>query len=108
MSYSMLLFILLLTGMLLTGDCFIKGSTFKSNPIWFLIIAGLLWTVSIYGWYIAAKTERLAIVGALFSVLSLVGTVVLGMVIFKETLSIKEWIGVGLGIIATFLLSGKL
>lgn len=108
MSYLSLLFVVFLTGMLLAGDCFIKAATTKTNPLNFLIIAAILWVSSIYGWYWIAKTERLAIVGALFSVLSLVGIVLLGISIFHETMSTKEWVGVGLGVVATLLLSGKL
>lgn len=108
MPYWIIALVILLTGLLLAGDCFIKAATTKSNPIYYLVIAGTLWISSIYGWYWTVKEERLAIVGTLFSVLSLIGTAILGMTIFGETLSNKEWFGVGLGVISIFLLSGKL
>lgn len=108
MNLGILFLTIFLTGVLLAGDYCIKWSVGSSHKVAFLVMAGFLWCSSIYGWYITVKDERIAIVGALFSVLSLVGTILIGIIGFNEHLTLKEWVGFSLGIVAVILLSGKL
>ena len=107
MSGWMFLLVVFLTAMLLTGDYIIKFATTSQYPVIALMIAGLFWCLSIPGWYYTVKDERLAIVGMLFSVLSLVGTVLIGMVCFGERLNMKEWVGFCFAVAAAIMLSGK-
>lgn len=93
--------------MLVTGDYLIKYSTTINHPIIILIFTAILWTISIPGWYYSVKEERLAIVGMLFSLFSLIGTTVIGLSIFGERLNIIEWVGFGFAIIAIILLTNK-
>lgn len=108
MKILLLVLTILMTIVLLCGDYFIKKATQSLRPEMWLYFTAVLWVSSIYGWYYIVKDERIAIVGALFSVLSLIGTVLIGIIGFNEHLSYKEWIGFGLGMIAVLLLSGKL
>jgi glucose uptake protein len=51
------------------------------------------------------QRNQLAIVGTMWSVLSLSTTIFIGIVIFGETLSATNIAGIGLGLIAVILLS---
>ena len=95
-----------MTAMLVGGDCCIKMAT-KGSPLGWLLLAGLLWSGSIYGWYVAMRGERFAVVCTVFSVMSLVFTAMLGVTAFGEHLSAKEWTGIALGVVAILLLTGK-
>lgn len=108
MNNWILLLVVFLSIMLLTGDYCIKYAVGKSNWLMFLVLAGLLWCASIYGWFYTLKENRIAIVGMLFSVVSLIGTVLIGIIGFHERLSITEWVGLAFGIISAILLSGKI
>ena len=100
--------VVFLSSMLLLGDYLIKYAVGKSNYIFFLILAGVSWCLSIYGWYYLLKENRLSIVGMLFSVISIIGTVIISITFFNEKLTYLEWIGFGLAIISALLLSGKI
>jgi len=108
MSIKTFLLVVFLTGMLLGGDYLIKFAVGSKHTIWYLIFAGILWCSSIYGWYYTVKDHRLAIIGMLFSVLSLIGTALIGTLLFNEKLSMTEWFGFVLAIIACILLTGKM
>ena len=107
MSNWMLLLIAFLSAMLLTGDYLIKYAVGRPNWWFYLIVAGIIWCLSIYGWFIADSQNRVAIVGMLFSVMSLIGIVLIGIFGFNEKLNTSEWVGFALAIVASILLSGK-
>lgn len=100
--------VVFLSFILLLGDYMIKYAVGKPNWFVFLIIAGVLWCSSIYGWYYTVKENRIAIVGMLFSIISLVGSVLIGIFAFNEKLTMTEWMGLAFGIMASILLSGKI
>ena len=108
MKTSILLLTAFLTCMLLAGDYCIKYAVGSNHKVAFLVLTGILWCSSIYGWYLTVLNERIAIVGGMFSLLSLLGTILIGIVGFNEHLNAKEWIGFAMGAGAIVLLSGKL
>lgn len=107
MNTYLLILTVAMTLILLCGDYAIKKATQVTNPELLLWFTAVLWVLSIYGWYYIVRTERESIVGAMFSMLSLVGTVLIGIIGFNEQLTTKEWVGFSLGILAIVLLSGK-
>lgn len=94
--------------MLFIGDYLIKYAVKSQHTVLFLCMAAFIWAMSVPGWYYLNITERLAIIGMLFSVLSLIIVPLIGMVCFNEQLSCKEWVGLGLAIISTLLLTNKI
>ena len=63
------------------------------------LVSVLLWLQAI------GQTKELAVTGAVWSVLSLAITVLLGTMIFGEKLELGHWIGLGAAAVAVFLLS---
>ena len=59
-------------------------------------------------WLPALKeTRTLALTGMLWLLLSIITTIALGVAVFGEKLTVFNWIGVGLAIVACILLSLK-
>ena len=108
MNLKILIPVILLTAMLNIGDYFIKVAVQSNNKISYLLLAALFWVSAIPMCYYTLTKENLSLVGMLFAVMSLIGTTLIGIFIFNERLSITEWVGFALTIIATFLLSSKL
>ena len=107
MNVLMMALITFFTAMLLGGDYLIKAATVSPEPIRLLVYAALVWMGSVYGWYYILQGEKIAIVGMLFAMLSLIGTTLIGMLGFGEKLDIKEIIGLVLAIASTVLLANK-
>jgi multidrug transporter EmrE-like cation transporter len=51
------------------------------------------------------ETNKLAIIGAIWAVLSLFATVMIGVLMFGEKLSPSQWIGIVLAAISVYLLA---
>ena len=70
---------------------------------------GYMFTAYILGilaWLPAiSQVNKLSIVGTLWSLLSMVVTVLLGTLYFKETLVLQQWVGVGFALVACVLLN---
>ena len=88
----MFLLVVFLTALLLFGDYLIKLSVGSKFTVYLLILAGVVWCSSIYGWYCTVKENRIAIIGMLFSVLSLIGTPMIGIFCFNERLTLLSLI----------------
>lgn len=108
MNAWLILLTIFLTALTLAGDVLIKYAIKSDVRAWLLFWSVVLWGVSPYGWYVVLKYERFAIVGAIFSIMSLVGLVIIGLCCFNERLTIKEWVGFSFGLLSIILLSGKI
>lgn len=102
-----ILLVAIFTFMLLAGDWLIKYASTIEKPLIPLLLAAAIWSLSIPGWYYVIKNERMVIVGLLFGLMSIAGTTLIGMIAFKERLSISEWIGLALTVVATILLTKR-
>ena len=91
----------------LVADYMIKIAIGHKQCQWLLAGAFIIWGVSVYGWYYILKYERVSITGIVFSVVSLIGITLMGIVLFDEKLTTSEWVGFTLALIATFLLGAK-
>lgn len=108
MNIGIILLTVFLTGLLLAGDWLIKYATVSSSYFKYLIIAAIVWVISIPGWYYVVRDNREAIIGALFAVFSIMGTTLIGVYGFNEKLSTTEWTGIGFAIISAILLTNKI
>jgi uncharacterized membrane protein len=108
MNFYMAVLVVFLTGVLLAGDYLIKSAVKSHHAVALLIVAAMLWVLSIPGWFYTLHGRNLSLVGMLFSVVSLIGSAMIGVLVFGETLSAKEWVGLVLGIVSAILLASKL
>jgi hypothetical protein len=84
-----------------------KYATMVKNPIVFLLLAAGVWAISIPGWYWVLRIEKFAWTGMVLSMMSIIGSILIGLLIFHEKLSMTEWMGLGFALLSLFLLSNK-
>jgi len=87
------------------GEFFSKK--FALNPNWVLVVIIIfVYSVSVLLWLPAIlQKNQLSVVGVLWSVLSLLITVLIGTIIFGEKLNLFGILGIIFAIISTILLS---
>ena len=108
LSSMVFLVLTLMTLMLLAGDYFIKYATISNRPILMCIIAAVLWVATVPGWYYVTNGHKIVITGALFAILSVLGTTCIGVCFFNEKLSTMEILGLMFSGASIFLLVKKL
>ncbi|MEZ5590991.1 MAG: transporter [Gammaproteobacteria bacterium] len=89
------------------GDFFLKRAS-EHNPLftnrWFL--AGVaIYALTAFGWVVAMKSIKLATIGALYSISTVILLALLGVVIFGEQLSSKELLGLVFAVLALLLIN---
>lgn len=80
---------------------------FALNPSWeYVVVTVFVYLLGSLAWLPAIlQKNQLSIVGAIWAVLTLVATILIGVVIFNEHLSVVGIVGVCFAIIAVALLS---
>ena len=87
------------------GEYFSKRFALQPGPI-FVVCLLAAYTVSVLLWLPAImQKDQLSIVGTMWSVLSLLVTVLLGTVIFHEKLNLLGTIGIATAVISIILLA---
>lgn len=88
------------------GDFFTKKSI--SGSLWYICIPVVCWgVVSPYLWYRIYKTMTLTSALVVFNPLSMIVTAALGILVFKEELSIRMIFAMVFALLAVYLGSGK-
>ena len=88
------------------GDYFIKLASLTSTPVlnrWFVAGCGM-YVLSTFGWVFAFRHIKLASIGVLYSLLTVILLAALGVFVFGETLNRSELVGLGFAVIAIVLL----
>lgn len=90
-----------------TADYFLKISADKSHSFataqfW---MGSLLYGISAAGWMLAMKHLPLATIGVYYSVLTLLLLTFLGVFVFKETLSLREGLGIAFALASISLMT---
>ena len=99
--------VIFLSAVLLAGDALVKQAT-VSKQYGLCVLAGVLWVASIPGWYYVVNGHRLAMTGAVFAVVSIVGTTLIGIFAFHEKICASEWLGLVLAVASMVLLARKI
>ena len=76
-----------------------------SKNVWFLVIGIILYGIDAYFWYLIYKTEKFSTVAVVYSVFTILLSIVLGVLLFHEKISVREIAGILLGISSVALLS---
>ena len=93
----------LAVGLEIAGDIFFKKWTIENKPV--LIWAGLaIYSIGTLFWALSLKYEMLSKAISIFTILNLVIVVLVGMIFFKENVSLVSKIGIVLGIISIVLI----
>ena len=102
-----LILLLFVTGLTLTGDYFLKSAAMRyEKPSSVLFWVGLiLYGLPAFGWFYLMKSHSLAQIGVLYSSVTVVALALVGLLVFKEQIGIREFLGMGLAIVAIWLVS---
>lgn len=93
--------------MCVLADCLFKQASGTSRPFQSpqFVVAILLQVLSAFGWVYVFRHIKLSTVGTLFSVISIVLLALVGVTVFRESLSAGELTGLVLAVIALVLLA---
>lgn len=87
------------------GEYASKRYVTSAAPGW-MVATYVAYNVGVAAWFPALQQRsHLAIVGTLWSLLSLVATVAIGVGLFQERLDVWQWSGVVLALLAVAILS---
>ncbi len=99
--------VIMVTGFVVIGDIFLKNSTITTGKtsVINLIIGIIIYLLSTFGFVQMYKVMQFSNSGVIYSIVSILLFVGIGLVVYKETISTGEWIGIALAIIAIILMS---
>lgn len=88
------------------ADFFLKRASESTRPFQSLhFAAGIaLYAASAFGWVYVLRHLKLAIVGAVYGVAVIVLLAGIGVIVFRESLSTSEIVGLGLAVASLILL----
>ncbi|MEI6430442.1 MAG: hypothetical protein WCO45_18965 [Pseudanabaena sp. ELA607] len=107
-TYISVFWVAILSLVAVTGDYFLKvasSSEQSINTIWFVLGISTISSTA-FGWVYTMKHLKLASIGAIYSVCTVVALAVVGVVFFQETLNYYEIAGIVMAITSLILLSG--
>ena len=91
------------------ADYLLKRASASPQPFsrWYFAGAVFIYAGSCFGWIYVLRHVKLATIGAIYSI-SVVGLLaVIGVTVFRESLSVSEWVGLASAVYALVLL-GKI
>ena len=90
-----------------SGDYFAKYWSINHKPI-FVILAFVGYAISSLFYFPTLLSKGLVVTSVAWSVLSIIGFMVVGILIFNETLTPTQWLGAGFGIVSLVILAFSL
>ncbi len=88
----------------IAADVILKRAS-QTNNYWFVCIGVILYALDALLWFWVYKTAKFSTVGIVYSVFTIVLSVGIGVLYFKEQLGVRELIGIVLGLSSIYLLS---
>jgi multidrug transporter EmrE-like cation transporter len=90
----------------IVGDYFLKRASGETHPfksVWFCI-GFVIYASTAFGWVLAMKHLKLATIGVVYSISTIVLLTLVGAIAFHEKLNVYEVVGIALAIAALVLL----
>jgi len=105
-SITGFLFILFISVVTVLGDFFIKlaSSTAKYIDIRYFLYGMFLYLLTGVGWFFAMRKIELSSIGAIYGVTTVILLALIGVLFFRENLSIVESIAILMGVASIFML----
>lgn len=96
-------FTLLGVGLEIAGDVFFKKWTVENKPL-LMWVGFVIYSIGALFWAFSLKYEALSKAISIFTILNLVIVALIGVIFFKENISVVSKIGIFLGIISIVLM----
>ncbi len=108
MSYSIIV-LLFITAGTLSGDYLIKLASSQHGGMLSatFLLGALLYGSTAIGWFLLMRQHSLAMIGVMFSAMSLILLAAMGTLIFKEPFGGREVLGLTLAIASVVVMSAK-
>ena len=103
LKFAFLAFLIVSIVLEVIADFFLKKWSLENKNL-LLFIGLLIYLIGTTFWAFSLKYEFLSKAISIFSILNLIAVVLVGVLIFKEDLTLINKIGIGLGIISIVLL----
>jgi multidrug transporter EmrE-like cation transporter len=103
LKYIFFALILLAVALEVIGDILFKKWSIESKNV-LLAVGLLIYFIGTIFWAISLKYEMLSKAISVFTILNLVAIVLVGVIMFKENLSLVNKVGIGLGILSIILI----
>ena len=89
------------------GDYFIKLASGRTDGVLTstLILGVVLYGMTAFSWYYLMKMHSLATIGVLYSASTIVLLTALGYFIFKESIGLRDCLGISLAILSVLVMS---
>ncbi len=89
------------------GDVFLKRAALLPQPYTSasFVLGSLIYGLCGFSWVIVLKTVKLSTSGTLFSIFWSVSLAICGVTLFGEQLTVREMVGLALGLVSLLLLS---
>lgn len=89
------------------ADYFLKRASESPNAFQspYFFTGAAIFAASSFGWVHVLRHVKLAAIGAIYSVVTVIGLAIVGLAIFNESFSTTEWLGLSLAITSLILLS---
>lgn len=97
------LFTLIAVGLEIAGDIFFKKWVIENKTL-LLWIGFIIYSLGTLFWAFSLKYETLSKAISIFTILNLVIVTLVGVIIFKENLSVLAKVGIALGIVSIILI----
>jgi small multidrug resistance pump len=97
----------LLSMVSVAADYFLKRASESPHALQspYFVTGAAMFAVSAFGWVFVLRYVKLATIGAIYSVVTVIGLAALELTIFNETFTPAEWLGLSLAIASLLLLS---
>ena len=97
---------ILLSMVSVAADYFLKRASESPHALQsaYFVTGAAMFTVTAFGWVFVLRYVKLATLGAIYSVVTVIGLAVLQISIFNESFTSAEWLGIGLAIASLILL----
>ena len=95
-----------LSGFSVFADYLLKRASASPQPFsrWAFAGAVFIYTASCFAWIFVLRHLKLATIGAIYSILIVGLLALIGITVFRESLSIPEWVGLAAAVAALVLL----
>jgi multidrug transporter EmrE-like cation transporter len=102
--YLLLIFI---TGITVLGDTYLKKSLATEFPknLLYIGVTLLAYLANMFVFYQAYKHLNMSSVGTVYAVFTILFSVVSGVVMFRESLGVSEYVGIGSAMLSVVLLT---
>ncbi|MER5174069.1 hypothetical protein [Thioclava kandeliae] len=105
-TYLLVALVIILT---IGGDYALKNASLKTTPLFnsWLALGAFTYALTSFGWVILMQNHNLGYIAVVYNAANIVALLGLGLFFFGETLTPKQYAGIGAAIVSTILMNSN-